>query len=399
MKKIVGRDMVFVAAVMGLGVLAMSMLQPVLPLYLTEIGFTPEIVGLMLSAAMLGMVIGESYWGWAADKVGLRIPLSVGTFVCALVVFTFVLTQHVAAIFVIFFFWGLVRSAIFGPGLGYIAASAPPLKRATYLAMIIVTASASRSIGALPGGFIADNLGHHAVFFVSCGVSFLGGIVMLVGLRKMRRMRSEASTSSPQSSELPPTPQRVFCLRPLIFPCVVTFLQLCGVGIFFVFLPLLATQVVGLAATQVGILFTIRWLGTTALAIPMGILADRKGKKIFVTLGLLATAGGMAGLAFAGNFPWLVVSVIATSFGFAMYSPAMLGLISDSVPLRQQGTAMGVYGGICENIGVIVGSSVGGFVWSAWGPQVLFLMGAATTALGAVLCSAWIREKRSKICG
>ncbi len=45
---------------MGLGVLAMSMLQPVLPLYLTSIDVSPEVLGLMFSVAMVGMVFGES---------------------------------------------------------------------------------------------------------------------------------------------------------------------------------------------------------------------------------------------------------------------------------------------------------------------------------------------------
>ena len=72
--------------IMALGVLAMSILQPMLPLYLTGIGVTPEILGLLFSVAMLGMVIGESSAGWVADKVGLRVPMSVGTFVSGLVV-------------------------------------------------------------------------------------------------------------------------------------------------------------------------------------------------------------------------------------------------------------------------------------------------------------------------
>jgi len=87
MKKIISSEMTTVMAIMALGVLAMSILQPMLPLYLTDIGVTPEILGLMFSVAMVGMVIGESFGGWIADKVGLKIPLSIGTFVSAIVVF------------------------------------------------------------------------------------------------------------------------------------------------------------------------------------------------------------------------------------------------------------------------------------------------------------------------
>ena len=160
MKKVVSSDMATVMAIMALAILAMSILQPMLPLYLASIGVAPEILGLIFSAAMVGMVIGESSWGWVADKVGLKIPLSVGTFVSGLVVFSLVLTQKIPAIFSIFFFWGLVRSALFGPVRGYIGASAPPLKKATFMAITTVMLSASRSLGALPSGYIVDTWGY-----------------------------------------------------------------------------------------------------------------------------------------------------------------------------------------------------------------------------------------------
>ncbi|MDD4876309.1 MAG: MFS transporter, partial [Dehalococcoidales bacterium] len=68
MKKILNNELITVIVAMGLGVFAMSILHPILPLYLTSIGITTEILGLMLSVAMVGMVIGESSWGWVADR-------------------------------------------------------------------------------------------------------------------------------------------------------------------------------------------------------------------------------------------------------------------------------------------------------------------------------------------
>ena len=136
MKLTVSRQMITVISIMALGVLAMSILQPMMPLYLTSIGVTPEIVGLMLSVAMVGMVFGESSWGWVADKTGARLPMTVGTFISGLAVFSFVLTQSIALIFTIFFLWGMIRSALFGPGRGYISTNAPLQRKATFMAII-----------------------------------------------------------------------------------------------------------------------------------------------------------------------------------------------------------------------------------------------------------------------
>ncbi len=396
MKRIVSGEFVTVIAIMGLSALAMSTLGPILPLYLTSIGVAPEILGLMRSVGMVGMVIGEGSWGWVADKVGLKIPLSVGTFVSGLAVFCFLLTQDIPTIFLIFLFWGVVRSAIYGPGRGYIAANAPLLKKATFMAILTAIMAASRSLGALPSGFIADNWGYHWTFFISSGIGLLAGIVVVTGLRKIRLAKSNPPEVPPSPSDECPSPVQAFRYRSLTPQCIVTALQHLGMGILMTFLPLLATQVVGVRATEVGILFTISGVATMVLSIPMGMLADRKGKKTFMVLGLLVSGAAMAGIAFSGSFPSLVVFSIIRSLGMAMFSPAALAMVSDSVPLHRQSTVMGGYGAFCEDTGTIIGSALAGFVWSAWGPRVTFLMGTVAASLGAVICLGWVRDKVSE---
>ncbi len=388
--------MVPVIAILGLGTLAMSILNPVLPLYLTSIGVEPEVLGLMLSVAMVGMAIGEGSWGWVADRLGIKLSMNIGTFACAGMVILFVLTESVPAIFTIFFFWGVVRSAIFGPGRGYIGASAPPFKKATFMAISAVMLSASRSLGALPSGFMVDTWGYHSVFFASCGISLLAGLSVLTGLRKIRSMKpAPPAVTNTRVEELPSSSPRLsfFSLTP---QCIVTALRFLGLGATMTFLPLLATQVVGVGATEVGILFTISGLVTVVLGVPMGMLADRVGKKTFMILGLLVSSGAMAGIAFTQSFSWLIVFVVINGLGLVMFSPAALGLLSDSVPLNRQSTAMGIYGGVCENTGIIAGSALGGFVWSAWGPQPTFLMGTLAAGLGAVICFGLVRDKPFK---
>ncbi len=151
-----------------------------------------------------------------------------------------------------------------------------------------------------------------------------------------------------------------------------------------------------MSATKVGILFTIGWLVVVVLSIPMGMLADRVGKKTFMILGLLVSAVAMAGMAFVESFSWLIAFVIIRSMGMAMFNPAALGLLSDSVPLRRQSTFMGVYGGVCENTGIVAGSALGGFIWSMWGPQATFLAGTIAGGLGAAICFGFVREKPEK---
>jgi PPP family 3-phenylpropionic acid transporter len=394
MKRTVDGELVAVITILGLGSLAMAIPSPILPLYLTSFGITPTILGLILSVNMVGMMIGEPSLGWLADKVGLKIPLSIGTFFCGLAVLCYIFTDNIPAIFLISLLWGITRSAIFGPGRGYIGVNAPPLKRATFMAIISVVMAGSRTFGALPGGFTADTLGYHWVFIISCGISLLGGIVVVMALKKTQQMKPQPTAIASLTSEVPPLQGHEKVLRQLISQGAVAMFYFIGFGILFSFLPLLATQVAGVSATKVGIIFTISGVVTMVLSIPMAILADRKGKRIFMLFGILISSSAMAGLAFAESYFWIVIFVTIISIGMAMFEPAALGLISSVVPPRRLSTAMGLYGGIFENTGIVAGSALAGFVWSAWGPRATFLIGTITGILGIIACLGFVREKK-----
>ena len=395
-KRTVDRELVAVIAIMGLGSLAMTIPSPILPLYLTSIGITPSILGLILSVAMVGMVIGEPSLGWLADKVGLKIPFSIGTLFCGLAVLCYIFTDNIPVIFLISFLWGITRSAIFGPGRGYIGVNAPPLKAATYMSFISIVMAGSRTFGALPSGFIADNLGYDWVFIISCGISLIGGMVVVMGLKRTQKMKPQPTAVSSFTSDILSPQGRENVLRRLVSQGIVAILHFIGFGIWFSFLPLLASQVVGVSDSQVGVLFTIGGLVTMVLSFPMAILADRKGKKIFMIFGILISSSAMAGLAFSGNFLWLVLFVALNSAGMAMFQPAALGLLSSVVPRRQLSTVMGVYGGIFENTGWLAGSALAGFVWSTWGPRATFLIGPITGILGTITCLSFVKEKKSQ---
>jgi MFS family permease len=395
MKKTVDGELLAVIAILGLGSLSMAIPSPILPLYLTSIGIKPTILGLILSVVMVGMIIGEPSSGWVADKVGLTIPLSIGTFLSGLAVLCYIFTRNILAIFIISLLWGITRSAIFGPGRGYIGVSAPSLKRATFMSFISVVMAGSSTFGALPGGFIADVLGYPWVFIVSCGISLLGGMVVVVGLKNNRQVKPQPTTISSLTSLMPLPRGQEKVLRYLIPQGTTAMFYFFGFGILLSFLPLLGTQVAGISASEVGILFTINGFVTMVLSIPLAILADRKGKKIFMIFGILISSSAMAGLAFAGNFLWLVIFTIINGIGLAMFEPAALGLISSMVPPRRLSTAMGLYGGIYENTGIVAGSALAGFVWSAWGPRATFLIGTITGILGAITCLSFVKENRS----
>ena len=142
----------------------------------------------------------------------------------------------------------------------------------------------------------------------------------------------------------------------------------------------------GLSITSVGVLFTVRGIITMVLGIPMGMLADRKGKKLLMIIALATSAISMIGISLANSFFYFLVSVVLFEIGLTTYSPVALALVSDSVPSERQGSAMGMYGGICENTGIMAGAFSGGFVWKIFGPRATFWLGSLVCMIGVIMC-------------
>ena len=370
-----------IASILAISMLSMSILEPVLPLYLINVGFSSKATGVMISVLWLGMIIGESSWGWIADKIGIRIPMIWGTLISGIILLGILLAKGTYIVFIAILCLGLFRSAIFGPARGYVGKHAPALKKAAFMGIITVVIGGSKILGALSSGFLASSLGYSWVFYVTIGMYILGGLITIVILRDLKY----------NSPKLLPVNKHLFVkdskkYRCMFSLCAVTSCEFFGVGLFMSFLPLFITQVVGLSIASVGILFTMRGIITTVFGVPMGMLADQKGKKLLMLTALAASAISMIGISVANSFLSLLVSIVLFEIGLATYSPAALALLSDSVPSEHQGSAMGIYGGVCENTGIMAGAFSGGFVWNIFGPRATFLLGSLVYIIGAVMC-------------
>ncbi|MBN1686894.1 MAG: MFS transporter [Spirochaetales bacterium] len=389
MKRLLNRELIVVIGVVGLAIMATNLIQPMLPLYLVSIGVNPTIIGLLLSVGMMGMVLGESSGGWLADRAGIRVPMFVGTFLSVPLVLSLVLARHAALIFVIFFFWGIVRASLFGPGRGYIGATISLSQKATFMAIYATAMAFFRSLGSFAGGFIVDISGYDSIFYTGAGIALAGGILACAGLKRKADVMPANVNLGPHDTGHKPVP--LYRQRPFVIQSVIAALYFTALGVL-PFLSLLAGQVIGLQATQVGFLFTLSALSGVVLLIPLGRLADRRNKKNMMALGLLTAAAGLAGISISTNFTQLAICQVIGSIGNAFYNPAAVALLSENVPLRRQSTAMGVFGGF-EDTGLIIGSALGGLLWSHLGPAPTFLIaGTAPACLAAVITFVFLKK-------
>jgi len=391
MKTLINRELAVIFAVMALATMAMAVLNPILPLFLTSNKITPDVIGLMLAVVNVGMVFGEPSGGWLADKVGLKTPMLIGTFLCAPVVLCFVFTHSIAPFFMIFIFWGIFRSAVFGPARGFIGKTSALSNKAMIMSIYMTTITLSRSLGSLFSGYIADSrFGYKGDFYLAAALSVVAGIILISGFKNMPLWKPLPNEGGKYITEKPARVKMTAIFRPIIFQCIVAMTFFIAIGVNS-FLPLVATEIVKVDASKVGLLYTVGGLVSAALFIPMGWLADRRDKKWLMIFGLLFSAANLAGIAYAKQYWLLVLLQVVGNVGFAMFTPAAISMLSNNAPGHGQGTAFGIYGA-SEDIGIILGSGVGGFVWTAGGPMALYLMGAGFVMLGAILCLGLVRD-------
>jgi MFS transporter, DHA1 family, multidrug resistance protein len=131
---------------------------------------------------------------------------------------------------------------------------------------------------------------------------------------------------------------------------------------FFVVIPLLSLHFVnGLAwsAASIGIILGVRTVTQQGLGVVSGVLSDKLGARGLIVAGLLIRAIGFAGLALVSDFWSLLLVIIFSSIGGAMFDApknAAIAVLSDPETRPRVYAVFGMIG----NIGMALGSLLGG---------------------------------------
>lgn len=117
---------------------------------------------------------------------------------------------------------------------------------------------------------------------------------------------------------------------------------------------------------------------------PIGILADKFGKKIIFIMGLIIFSAVYFG--FAMNQNYYLVWILFALYG--IYAASTEGVskawVSDLVPDEFRGTAIGLLT-MLSSFAVMIGSVLVGFLWDSFGAQVPFLLSSVASLIIAIV--------------
>ena len=151
--------------------------------------------------------------------------------------------------------------------------------------------------------------------------------------------------------------------------CGVAFLQFVGAYMRIPLVPLYAKSH-GATAADVGMIVGLFMLTAACMAIPVGYLSDRVGRRIVIVAGVGIGVLVSAALPSTEHLGALMALYAAAGVGVAAFTPAMMAYIADAAPPAMMGRAYGWYT-TAQYAGIAVGPALGGLIA---GPGVTLLL-------------------------
>ncbi|MEO0683929.1 MAG: MFS transporter [Cyanobacteria bacterium J06649_11] len=148
-------------------------------------------------------------------------------------------------------------------------------------------------------------------------------------------------------------------------------------------LPTLPLYIEDIGATkqQIGSIMGSFAIGLLLFRPLLGQLADKRGRKIVLIIGLLSAAIAPIGYNFVQSIPLLLMIRAFHGISIAAFSTAFLALVADIAPVENRGELIG-YMSLTNPIGMAIGPALGGYLMEGYGYTALFILSSILACLG-----------------
>jgi len=359
-----------------------EMATAILPAFLVSVGGSAALLGIIEGIADASTSGMKLLSGWYSDYIGKRKPFAViGYLLTAIGVGSFSLAvswPHVLLSRVIA--W-LGRGTREPPRDAMLADSTRP----EYYGRVFGFHRGVDTLGAIAGPAIAfvliKSLALRSIFLVALIPSALAFLTIAILVKETRKGSHERAHFLVSMKGLPRN-FRFFLIAVGVF----------GLGNFAdSMLILRATELLSpasgavIAGSLAILLYTIHNVFYAALSFPIGVLADKFGKRKILVFGYLLTGLSSVGFIFSiGNLFYLGLLFVVAGIAIAITDAMERTVAADLLPENLRGTGYGTLATV-NGIGDFASSSVVGLLWTAVSPTAGFGYGAALMVAGAVL--------------
>ncbi|MES0446465.1 MAG: MFS transporter [Desulfobacterales bacterium] len=169
----------------------------------------------------------------------------------------------------------------------------------------------------------------------------------------------------------------------LFISCGVAFIGYLGSYMRLPVIPLYARSI-GADTVQIGIINSAFLLIAGILSLPLGILSDRFGRKLFASLGLIVLSVTSFLLYFSKTPMQIMWIYLLFGAGLAAFGPTMMSFVADFSPITHLGRSYGWYTTAIYT-SMSLGPAIGGFIAQQRGFLQVFLISGAI-----IFLSFWV---------
>lgn len=367
-----------------------ALLVVALPFRFQALGLSVVQYGIAVAALALGMLATESVWGVLAFRLGnLRTVLGLG--IAVVLVFLAVAVSNTFPALT-------VSLALLG---ALIIFQAPLMRWMALTALGPGTAGRGTGIyGLFFGAGLVAGTALGPFLFVEYGFATLMVIVIAtyaVGLAMMVVLPWGQVTLPPRQPGFVRHLRGVFT-RPFILAAVLVALALLSRTLVWNFLQYYSVSVFGGTPSQAGYVIGAAQAVSLVAGAVLGVLVDRWGPSRSAPIGFALVMAGAFGTWLSSSYSEMVGATLVLAVGAGWLAASLLPLALGPVPLRLQGTAVGVFGSF-EDLGLLVGPVLLSAVYAAYGASSMFLVAGAVALAGAVLSSLLPRHDAESTAG
>jgi MFS family permease len=237
--------------------------------------------------------------------------------------------------------------------------------------------------GPVLGGVIKDLVNMRASFLIMGVLSLLSLILLYFFLPETRSHRASTNAVTPSLRE-------AFASRPIAGVACFRLAYAFANAITWVFIPLLAAQLLALTTAQVGLLISVNVLVSTLLQMPCGRLADRMSKATLIAIGGITSSVAFGAFPLSLTFWHLLLLSVLTGATSGLAYPAHVALAMENAPHSGMGAVMSLLLTV-HSLGMTIGPLFFGFIADHYSLAGVFYGGALSGVLLTVVCYALVQ--------
>ena len=390
--KIITRTIVILSVISLFTDIASEMLYPVLPMYLTSIGFSVALIGILEGIAEATAGFSKGYFGHLSDSMNRRKPfIQCGYSLSAL--------SKPIMVLMTFPLWIIFARTMdrLGKGIRTGARDAMLSSETTaeFKGRVFGFHRAFDTIGAALGPFAALVFlimypAQYKTLFLLAIIPGVFAIAMTFFVQEKNKQPAQVISSSARPGvfsflhywKTAPREFRLLVAGLLFF----TLMNSSDV------LLLLMMRHQGANDQQVIGIYIFYNLVYAVMSYPMGALGDKVGLKTIFIAGLILFAIVYGGIIIATSLPMLLVLF----FIYGLYAASTEGIskawISNIVPHHEVATAIGFFTGM-QSVCALFASSLAGWLWYVFSPSITFFVSAIGACAAAAFLTVSIRKE------